>query len=797
MPFVVGETIGPYRILEQLGRGGMATVFKAYHASLDRYVAIKALHPAFMEDPNFHKRFQREARVVAKLEHPNIVPIYDFSEYENRPYLVMKYITGDTLKARLRAGSLEQDELLHIVKSIGAGMAYAHKQGILHRDIKPSNVLLADDGRVYLADFGLARIAQAGESTLSSDMMLGTPQYISPEQAMGLSDLDERTDIYSFGVMLYEMVVGQAPFNADTPFSIIHDHIYTPLPLPHTIKPDISEGVERVLFKALAKDRADRYASSDDLVAAFTQAISAQDDPAAALDAPLPAGTAPTLKAERQSEPVQTPISVSEALPQDDPVSESPPEDIPLPSDESSAKPARRRRPWWQIALAVVALLVCGVLTVGVLSSQNDEIVLNPDMSLAEAAEQANENPDDPYAWLQLAGVSWEEGLVDGARSAFDRALEAAGDDENFYFSVAASLADEEVWGDAARIYLRGIQRFYPDGNLPPEIQEAFHEAVYWATASPDFKEIIFIEDIAGFDPAMAQITKARLLFVRDQGEEAHSLTEQVILDIEPSMPEAHLLMVEILFSWGASPAAQPYLNALLSDDNTPAWIRAYAETFADTMQKSIDEALAEVEADPENPWLHLNLFDVYLASGQHEQARNALRSALEFSGDDPAILESAADSFSAYSLWVEAAKLYSHAAQIFPENERPIELMDKFVQALYYSAADENALDLFSTIQDMPDTEANNGSLRPIFRDILIARHTLYYGAPDEARALIDDVVARAHTNLPLAHLVQGEIYLYFDDPAGEVILRELLAVPALPVWMEDKAQWLLDANN
>ena len=140
MPFVVGETIGPYRILEQLGRGGMATVFKAYHASLDRYVAIKALHPAFMEDPNFHARFQREARVVAKLEHPNIVPIYDFAEYEDRPYLVMKYIEGETLKARLGQGNFEQAELIQIVKSIGTGLFYAHQQGILHRDVKPSNV---------------------------------------------------------------------------------------------------------------------------------------------------------------------------------------------------------------------------------------------------------------------------------------------------------------------------------------------------------------------------------------------------------------------------------------------------------------------------------------------------------------------------------------------------------------------------------------------------------------------------------------------------------------------------------
>ena len=185
----IGKTIGKYQIVEHLGRGGMAEVYKAYQPALDRYVAIKLMHSFLSDDEDFLGRFQREARVVARLEHPNIVPIYDFAEYESRPYLVMKYIEGETLKAKLTEGSLDQIELLQVVEAVGAGLAYAHQKGILHRDIKPSNVLLGFDGRVYLADFGLARIAQAGESTLSSDMMLGTPQYISPEQAMGLGEL--------------------------------------------------------------------------------------------------------------------------------------------------------------------------------------------------------------------------------------------------------------------------------------------------------------------------------------------------------------------------------------------------------------------------------------------------------------------------------------------------------------------------------------------------------------------------------------------------------------------------------
>ena len=185
MGFNPGEQVGPYRIIEQLGQGGMATVYKAYHASLDRYVALKVLHPAFLEDKNFHARFAREAKLVARLEHPNIVPIYDYAEHEGRPYLVMKYIEGITLKARITSSSPGNEEVLRVVEAVGAALSYAHKHGILHRDVKPSNVILSSDGQIYLADFGLARIAQSGETTLTSDMVIGTPQYISPEQALG------------------------------------------------------------------------------------------------------------------------------------------------------------------------------------------------------------------------------------------------------------------------------------------------------------------------------------------------------------------------------------------------------------------------------------------------------------------------------------------------------------------------------------------------------------------------------------------------------------------------------------
>ncbi len=276
MAFTPGETVGSYRIIEKLGHGGMATVYKAYHAPLDRDVAIKVLHPAFKNDPQFFARFQREARIVAKLEHSNIVPVYDFSEHEGEPYLVMRYVQGDTLKPHLQNGPLSPAETMRIMRPVCNALAYAHDQGVLHRDIKPSNVMLTPDGGVYLTDFGLARMVQAGESTLSQDMMVGTPQYISPEQAQGERDLDGRTDIYSLGVVLFEMLTGSVPFSGDTPFAVVHDHIYKPLPLPSAVNPDIAPQVEKVILRALVKDKNERFEKVQDLWQALEEALGPQ-----------------------------------------------------------------------------------------------------------------------------------------------------------------------------------------------------------------------------------------------------------------------------------------------------------------------------------------------------------------------------------------------------------------------------------------------------------------------------------------------------------------------------------------
>lgn len=277
MSFVIGKTIGPYEIREQLGQGGMATVYKAYHPDLDRYVAIKVIDASLAEEKDFIERFKREARVIAKFDNHHIVPVYDLGQYKGQPFYVLKMIDGQTLRERMRASPLSSSEILEVVQAVGDALQYAHKCGVLHRDIKPSNVMIARDGKIYLTDFGLAKIIES-TSSLTGEKILGTPHYISPEQAQNTEKIDEGTDIYSFGVMIYEMVVGCLPYDGKTAFSIIEDHIRTPPPSPTSIKPDLSRDVEAVILKAMAKKRSDRFESIASLVKEFEKAWVAHTD---------------------------------------------------------------------------------------------------------------------------------------------------------------------------------------------------------------------------------------------------------------------------------------------------------------------------------------------------------------------------------------------------------------------------------------------------------------------------------------------------------------------------------------
>ncbi len=240
---LTGTTLGKYQIIERLGRGGMADVYRAFQPLLERYVAVKVMHTNLTEDEDFITRFKREAQIVGSLRHPNIVQVIDFDIHDGEYFMVMEYVQGDTLKAMLkRRGALQIGEALDIAAKLADALAYAHSKGMIHRDIKPANVLMDKNGSPILSDFGIAHLSDVSGLT-STGMTVGTPSYMSPEAGRG-EKVDERTDIYSLGIVLYEMLTGTVPFDADTPYAVIMKHINDPLPMPRQFGASLPAFVE-------------------------------------------------------------------------------------------------------------------------------------------------------------------------------------------------------------------------------------------------------------------------------------------------------------------------------------------------------------------------------------------------------------------------------------------------------------------------------------------------------------------------------------------------------------------------
>ncbi|GAB4556558.1 MAG: hypothetical protein OHK0023_28980 [Anaerolineae bacterium] len=272
-----GTTLGKYQIIERLGRGGMATVYRAYQAGIDRFVAIKVVHEHLSEDdPQFIERFRREARAVGALRHPNIVQVIDFDVQDGQYFMVMEYLEGETLKARLAHDvTMQPLQAAQIIRKLCDAVAYAHNAGMLHRDIKPANVIFAQQDEPILTDFGIAKLADSTNLT-TAGAAVGTPAYMSPEAGRG-EKVDERTDIYSLGVVLYEMLAGKPPFDADTPYGVIMMHIEAPLPSIRAQNPLVPDEFERIVMRALAKKRDERFknaAEMRDALMAFEQQFS-------------------------------------------------------------------------------------------------------------------------------------------------------------------------------------------------------------------------------------------------------------------------------------------------------------------------------------------------------------------------------------------------------------------------------------------------------------------------------------------------------------------------------------------
>ena len=337
--------LGKYDLIGRIGRGGMAEVFKANQASLDRFVAIKLLHPFLADDPEFKDRFEREARNVARLKHPNIVQVYDF-EYDVETesyYMVMELIEGHTLKEQLEKQGdqrMPMPEILRIMRYALEALAYAHGRGMIHRDLKPANLMLENDGRVVLTDFGIAKIVTGNQFTASGGMV-GTPAYMSPEQGLG-EIADERCDVYSMGVILFQMTTGKLPYDGETPLATVLKHMNDPIPSPQVINPTIPDTIDKIIRKAMAKTPEERYQTADEML---------QDINAVANgDKPVNLDSIGKKRTTTSTAAIETPILTSGALK----------EQIAEHTASISTQPSQSRsRTGWLVG-SVIGLLIIG-----------------------------------------------------------------------------------------------------------------------------------------------------------------------------------------------------------------------------------------------------------------------------------------------------------------------------------------------------------------------------------------------------------------------------------------------------
>ncbi len=390
---------GRYELKSELGRGGMATVYLAHDPRFKREVAIKVLPREFIHDPSFRARFDREAQTVAAFEHSAVVPVYDFGEEEGQPYFVMRYMAGGSLTERMQPGLLANGEICRILDRITPALDEAHARGMVHRDLKPGNILFDQFGDAYIGDFGIVKLAEGSSTLTGTGMIVGTPAYMSPEQADGVADLDGRSDLYSLGVIVFEMLTGTQPYRADTPMRVLVQHLNAPVPPVREFRTDLSPDFQRIINRVMAKQREDRYPTATELAA---------DVRAVCSGTPVQVPTQTLLEAEAtlletDGYPPALGDTFVESSGWTPPPMSAQPVQPPIIQAPASAAPPRRGVPVWAwVGGGAAALLCLGGVGLGALSLLNQRPAATPTnpppTEIVAQITQAPANTDAPAA---------------------------------------------------------------------------------------------------------------------------------------------------------------------------------------------------------------------------------------------------------------------------------------------------------------------------------------------------------------------------------------------------------------
>lgn len=368
---MIGTRLGPYELIEEVGKGGMATVYRAYQPAVDRFVAVKVIHRSIAGDSSAIERFQREARLVTRLEHPHLLPIYDYNATHDPPYIVMRYLESGTLKDILDQDPIPLKEIAFMLRQVCAALDYAHRQGVIHRDIKPSNIMVDQDGNAFLMDFGIARISgMTGPGITGTGFAVGTPGYMAPEQGMGL-EVDARADIYALGVMTFQLVTGRLPFDAETPLALIIKHINEPIPNVTDINPNVPVDLDGILQKALAKSSEDRYQTATEFADAVVQAVGASSISTPVVMRRAAQNTIKQIHEEREERLAEIEATITKFESQRGRVSD----DVPttrLPTDNQLVPPSLMPRRGLPATAIVVGLIIVAISAVILITSNNN-----------------------------------------------------------------------------------------------------------------------------------------------------------------------------------------------------------------------------------------------------------------------------------------------------------------------------------------------------------------------------------------------------------------------------------------